>query len=260
MAAELHIGTSGYSFQDWVGPFYPFNWPKNKMLDYYQDRFDTVEINSTYYHIPHPAVMEKIEAKTPPQFQFMVKIPQQFSHELKLEHKSVDAFLQAVHPLTNNGKLKGYLAQFPYRFKYSEKNIKYINDLHRSLDNIPLFIEFRHVSWYHKQTLEFLKNDQLGYVIVDAPKLKGLFPYHAHQTTDISYFRLHGRNQANWWDSGGGDRYDYLYSENELKSFIPDLKYQIEQSSAVYVFFNNCHAGQAVANAELLRQLLNLEF
>jgi uncharacterized protein YecE (DUF72 family) len=111
---KILIGTSGYSFADWVGPFYPEGWPKGKMLDYYKDHFHIVEINSTYYRIPHPSVFYHMASKVPDDFEFIVKAHQSFTHTRKDLPENFKAFHEAVKPLKDSGKLKGYLAQFPW--------------------------------------------------------------------------------------------------------------------------------------------------
>jgi uncharacterized protein YecE (DUF72 family) len=96
---------------------------------------------------------------------------------------------------------------------------------------------------------------------VDEPRLKGLVPPIARVTAGIGYVRLHGRNAKNWWrgsSGGGGDRYDYLYSEEELKEWVTKIKGMVREATKTYVFFNNCHAGQAARNAKLMKELLSL--
>jgi len=120
---EIRIGTSGYSFEDWRGVFYPGQIDKGKMLDYYQNYFDTVEINSTYYRIPHPAVLYNMAKKTKPEFEFIVKANQNLTHQRRQIEAPMVQFKEAIRPLVDRGQLKGILAQFPWSFKYSSANL-----------------------------------------------------------------------------------------------------------------------------------------
>ena len=124
--AMIHIGTSGYSFKDWKGEFYPVDIKNSEMLDFYARHFKVVEINSTYYAIPKPATFERMVEKTPPDFGFTVKAHSGMTHDRK-DNKSVfDQFEEAVQPLIEAKKLKGILAQFPWSFKNVEENRKYL--------------------------------------------------------------------------------------------------------------------------------------
>jgi uncharacterized protein YecE (DUF72 family) len=255
---KVLVGTSGYSFDDWDGVFYPVGHPKGKRLDFYKDHFRVTEINSTYYRIPHPAVFYNMVKKVDGDFEFIIKTHRSFTHDRKeLEEKSRE-FNEATKPVVDSGRLKGYIAQFPYSFKYAPQNLDYIlrgKDLFREA---PLFVEFRNVSWDRPEVYEALRANGIGFCSVDEPDLPGLFPSKAEATTEVGYIRLHGRNAADWW-GGGGDRYNYLYSEKELKEWkskIEDLK---SKTNKIYLFFNNCHLGQAVRNARMFLDMMQLE-
>jgi uncharacterized protein YecE (DUF72 family) len=256
--SNLLIGTSGYSFDDWEGVFYPPGLPKGKRLDFYKDHFSVTEINSTYYRIPHAAVFYHMANKVGDDFEFMVKTHRSFTHDRKDLDEKGKEFNEAVKPLLESGKLKGFTAQFPYSFKYTPDNLGYIIQGKSYFKDAPLFVEFRHVSWDKPEVYETLKANGIGVCSVDEPLLPGLFPPKAIATTEIAYIRLHGRNAANWWGEGG-DRYDYLYSEKELsewKNKIEDLK---TKTNKIYLFFNNCHLGQAVRNARMFFDLMQME-
>jgi len=225
------------------------------MLDYYVRYFSTVEINSTYYHIPNPAVMVNIVKKAPPDFDFMVKVPQSLTHRRTDVEADLGKFTEAIKPFQEMGKLAGLLAQFPYSFKFSSDSLDYITMCHEALVPHRLFVEFRHDSWVNRIMYDRLRAEQIGYVSVDEPQLSGLLKPHLVTTTDIGYVRLHGRNAENWWD-GGSLRYDYSYTEEELEVWrkkIENVKYKVKR---MYVFFNNCHQGKAVSNAQQFMRLL----
>jgi uncharacterized protein YecE (DUF72 family) len=254
--ARVQVGTSGYSFADWVGPFYPPGMRSGDFLSYYSQRFSVVEVNSTYYRIPHPRVLELMERKTPPGFRFVVKLHQSMTHEAALDEPRMREFLAVLEPLKRAGKYDGLLAQFPWGFRRTIANETHLESLRSRLGNEPLFAEFRHDSWAHPELEPWLRERRIGYCAVDEPALKGLMPPIVLLTTDTGYVRLHGRNAENWWDRSGGDRYDYDYSEAELREWLEKVAKLAEQAKRTYLFFNNCHAGQAARNAKLMQELL----
>lgn len=257
MAGKIRVGTSGYSFADWVGVFYPETIAKGKMLDFYAECFDTVEVNSTYYRIPHPKVMENMVKKTSEGFDFMVKAHSSATHQRQQLAIETPKYLEAIKPIADNSKLKGILAQFPWSFKRSAANADHLKRCRELLAEHPLFVEFRHSSWIRQETFDLLKSLEIGYVSVDEPQLDGMVDSLAVATTKTGYVRLHGRNAAKWWN-GGPLRYDYSYSDAELQEWIGKIDRLRENADTVYVFFNNCHEGQAVTNARRILEMLNV--
>jgi uncharacterized protein YecE (DUF72 family) len=254
---DIKIGTSGYSFEDWKGPFYPTDTKKGKYLDYYIKYFPTVEINSTYYRIPHPAVMANIEKKTPENFEFIIKVPDTLTHKRKDITEAVRQFNECIKPMQESGKLKGLLAQFPYSFKFSPVNLDYLKRCREILQPQKLFIEFRHDSWVNRTMYDSFRKNGIGYVAVDEPPLRGLLNPDMFNTTDTAYIRLHGRNAEQWWN-GGALRYDYDYSDEELNEWKKKIEKMKDKAKKLYIFFNNCHLGQAVKNAREMMRKLNL--
>jgi uncharacterized protein YecE (DUF72 family) len=253
----IKIGTSGYSFKDWLGAFYPENLPPGKMLDHYAGHFKTVEINSTYYRIPHAKVFDHLANKVPADFDFMVKVNRDLTHKSKPDTNSMDLLFLSLEGLIQAGKLKGFLAQFPYSFKPGAQNLEHIIQSRRACRGFPLFIEFRNRGWLTEETYKVLEQNDVGYVNVDEPPLFNLVPPQALVTNGTGYIRFHGRNAKTWWDPEAGDRYDYSYSTEELSEWLPIIK-EIEHQaySDTYLFFNNCHMGQAVKNAKTMRALI----
>ncbi|MBI3872584.1 MAG: DUF72 domain-containing protein [candidate division Zixibacteria bacterium] len=252
---SIKVGTSGYSFADWVGPFYPACVAKGKMLDFYVQHFSTVEINSTYYRIPHPAVMRNIERKTPDGFEFIVKAHRSFTHDRAGLDQSTPEFLASVTPMAETGKLKGLLAQFPSSFRFNDANLDYVTSGAALFAPIPLFVEYRHDSWLDPSVKTAMQQAGIGYCNVDEPRLAHLLPSESAATTDVAYVRLHGRNGSHWW-SGGPLRYDYSYSDQELQEWAERMDLLREKASKIYVFFNNCHLGQAVKDAQRFLQMM----
>ncbi|MFH1145006.1 MAG: DUF72 domain-containing protein [Candidatus Eisenbacteria bacterium] len=253
----LRVGTSGYSFADWVGPFYPPGTPRARMLEHYQRHFHAVEINATYYRLPPPGAMQRMAERTPADFHFMVKVPGDVTHARDRDPAPVAGFHRTVAPLQEAGKFTGALAQFPFSFRRSRESEDYLSWLREAFPRLPLFVEFRHESWKSAETVELLDSHGLGICSVDEPALPGLIPRWAARAGDTAYVRLHGRNAQTWW-KGGGERYDYLYSRPELNEWAATIRDLAEGARRTYVFFNNCHAGHAVVNAREMAELLKL--
>ncbi len=253
---SIFVGTSGYSFADWVGPFYPPGTRSGDFLAYYARHFDVVEVNSTYYRVPDPRVVEMMERKTPEHFRFVVKLNQAMTHEGSLEGALVRDFRAVLEPLKAAGKYDGLLAQFPWGFKRTPTNEAHLAGLREALPGEPLFVEFRHESWAAPDVGERLRALDLGFCAVDEPALPGLMPPVAMVTSADAYVRFHGRNAQNWWGRGGGDRYDYDYAAAELTEWVQKVRELADKARRTYLFFNNCHAGQAARSAKLMQELL----
>jgi uncharacterized protein YecE (DUF72 family) len=253
---RILIGTSGYSFADWVGPFYPPGTKSGEFLAYYARHFDVVEVNSTYYRIPSPRMLEQMERKTPDGFRFVVKVNQAITHEGSRDPALYRSFLAVLDPLKAAGKYDGLLAQFPWGFKRTPATLDHLAALRELLGNEPLHAEFRHDSWAAPEVVPWLAAHRLGYCAVDEPALPGLMPPIAPLTWGNGYIRFHGRNAQTWWARGGGDRYDYDYREAELKEWVRKIADLAQQAKRTYLFFNNCHAGQAARSAKLMQELL----
>ena len=249
---EVRIGTSGYSFKDWVGPYYPEKTSNQKMLPFYAQDFDTVEVNYTYYRMPTEKTMAGMARKTPDGFQFFVKANEAFTHKSDLSESG--DFLAALAPMREEGKLAGVLFQFPQRFKNTEVNRKYLKAVAGEFGQ-NIAVEFRDRSWDHKEIYAYLEEIGLNLVSVDEPEVRSLFPRVAKATGDIGYLRLHSRNKGNWY-KGGALRYDYLYSDEELREWLSGLQAMAKRARNLFIYFNNCHAGQAVANAKRMKELV----
>src|ERR1041385_6856125 len=197
-APEVFIGTSGYSFRDWVGPFYPPGLPASEHLAFYAGQFNCVEVNTTYYGIPKPRVLERMAKKTPEGFRFIVKLNQALTHDRATDPLLVRQFLDAVQPLKDAGKYHGLLAQFPWAFRRDDSAKRHLEILRERLPGETLWVEFRHSSWIHPQLAPWLAERQLGYCAVDEPDLPGLVPPVTHVTNGIAYVRFPGRNARTW--------------------------------------------------------------
>lgn len=255
----IYTGTSGFSYDDWKGEFYPAKIAKKDMLAHYARSFNAVEINSTYYAIPGAASFASMDAKTPADFRFVVKAHKDMTHADTANPASFDAFLGAIGPLIDSGKLGCVLAQYPWGFKPSEVNIDRLRDLRDTMGDIRTVVEFRNSDWVNDQTFELLRALDLGFCCVDEPHLKGLMPGVAVVTSDTGYIRFHGRNAKSWWDHQESyQRYDYLYSEEELQEWVPKAEEVIERARDTYMFFNNHYKGKSAVNARMFARMLGL--
>ncbi len=249
----IAVGTSGYSFRDWKGAFYPEKLAAGDYLAYYADHFKTVEINSTYYGIPKPHVFENMVNRTPDGFEFMVKAYKATTHDFQDEKVSGE-FIEAIKPLKDAIRLSGVLVQFPWGFRNNERNRRYIAEIGERYDDFPFYVEFRHNSWNCEEIFDFLSRAGARFVSVDEPQIGCMMPPVAKATGDTAYIRFHGRNEKTWWGKGG-DRYDYNYSEDELEEWIEKVEKLEKTVWKIYAFFNNCHQGYAVRNAFQLKKL-----
>lgn len=255
----IFIGTAGYSYADWRGPFYPAGLPSGDMLSYYARCFSSVEINSSYYQIPHPKVFVNMLAKTSKDFLFVVKAHQDLTHSRRPE--TVTKFLDCLEPLQTAGQFAGILLQFPFSFKNNEDARRYLLDLGAALGDIPKFVEFRHDSWIHPAIFQFLGEAGLSFVSVDQPRLRGLLPQVCTATSTWAYVRFHGRNASSWWNHKEAyERYDYLYTEAELLEWVPKILELARRTEKVFVSMNNHYQGKAVLNARMLREMLKEHF
>jgi uncharacterized protein YecE (DUF72 family) len=253
---EILIGTSGFSFDDWIGEIYPSNIKKQEMLPYYEKElgFSALEVNYTYYSMPSKKTMESFARRTSRDFSFVVKAFKGLTHERADNPKEqCRAFRDGVSPL--GGNLKALLFQFPYMFVPEAANVDYLRRLREEFQGYESVVEFRNAKWFDDRYIEILRELSFGYCIVDEPKLKGLLPFHPALTSDTGYFRFHGRNTA-WFREPVNVRYDYLYSDMELGQFVEPVKEIAARAKTTFAFFNNCHLGKAARNAKTFQQMI----
>lgn len=259
----IHIGTSGYSYADWIGPVYPPGTKPGDMLELYAERFRTVEVNATYYRLPGVKTFEGMRKRAGPGFRFSVKLPGDVTHRGDLE--LVDRFVEVTRPLTEAGALACVLAQFPFAFRNSQDARSTLARLAERLaerfaerlTGAPLVVEFRHASWQVEPVYAFLAEHRLSLAAVDAPALPGLPRPEARATGPIGYLRFHGRNAAQWFDHERAEqRYDYLYEPEELSGWIDRIRALEDATDELFIYFNNHFQGKAATNALQLANLL----
>ncbi|MFH1625018.1 MAG: DUF72 domain-containing protein [Pseudomonadota bacterium] len=263
---NIKVGTSGFQFQDWKGKVYPATIQNRDMLPFYEKElgFDTVEVNYTYYQLPSRKTSEGMIRKTSDKFEFVVRSHKEMTHDIwedktrkgfKDNGQVFARFKEGLVPMTESGRLGCVLIQFPSFFWPKKDNFEYMKLCQERLEGIPLVIEFRNRSWVGESTFRFLQENELGFCVVDEPELPRLMPLIPRSTSDIAYMRLHGRN-TNWFDASREERYNYLYTEGEVRSFLPYVESLSEGKVRTFVFFNNCHAGFAAKNGLMMKKML----
>jgi uncharacterized protein YecE (DUF72 family) len=248
----IYVGTAGFSYKDWIGPFYPEKTKDTCMLEYYAMSFSFVEINSSYYHMPGLKLFESMNKKTPESFRFAVKLFGGFTHERNMGETEAGQFKYSLGPIIESGKLISLLAQFPYSFHYNAENIDYIKRLRNMFSEFEINIEFRNNNWIKTEVFNILKSENLGFVCVDEPGIKGLIKNVIAVTSKTAYLRLHGRNAEKWYGGEGSERYDYLYSTSELLEWVNRIREMEDGSGNTLVSFNNHPKGKAIENAKAI--------
>jgi uncharacterized protein YecE (DUF72 family) len=252
------LGASGFSYKDWMGVYYPANLAQHEWLSYYSREFQTCEINSTYYAIPAPATFQAMVAKTGKEFWFVVKANQEMTHKRDGSGRVCQAFREAIEPVIAAGKLGCILAQFPYSFKFQRDNWSYVSEIRNNLEGLPLVVEFRNAGWLKVEVFQWLREHDTGFCCVDEPQLPNLLPPLAEATSKLGYVRFHGRNKEKWWQpEQAWERYDYSYTADELKEWVPKIKKIASNTETTFVFANNHWKAQSIGTLRQLKALLD---
>lgn len=256
----IYIGTSGYSYDDWIGPFYPEGTKKSEFLAYYRQHFPTTELNFTYYRMPTAGMLANISNKVSPGFLFAVKVPGEITHEREDDPlPGVARFNEALVPLKEEDKFACALAQFPSSFHATAANKDYLKQLRQGFGDTRVVVEFRNREWMSEETFDLLRENDFGYCCVDQPQFESLMPPIAIATSEVAYARFHGRNYQKWWHhEEAWERYDYEYKREELAEWVPKIigLDQQKETMLTLIYMNNHWEGQAPASANLMRDLL----
>ncbi|MFC1921542.1 DUF72 domain-containing protein [Chloroflexota bacterium] len=254
----IYFGTSGFSYEDWVGIYYPEGMRKREWLIYYSREFNTCEINSTYYVVPGQSTMKSMVEKTGEDFLFSIKANQKMTHQRKDNAEVFEAFCRMLEPAVDAGKLGCVLAQFPYSFRPDHTNLDYLGVLRERLGELPVVVEFRNAQWLTDEVFNLLRQLDLGFCCVDEPQLPNLMPPLVKATGDIGYVRFHGRNSAKWWQHEHAyERYDYSYASEELIEWLPGIRELDSATEKTFVFANNHWQGQSVNTIRQLQMMLD---
>jgi uncharacterized protein YecE (DUF72 family) len=289
---SLRIGTSGWNYPSgpgkWNGIFYPATRSKRAGTDrfdelrFYAEHFDTVEVNSTFYGQPRAEVTRGWADRTPAAFDFSLKLYQKFTHPrmfkeaalkrapgaegslldllAEVTQSDIDEFKAGIEPLAAAGKLGALLAQFPASFKDTEGTRDYLAQVLRAFRDYPVAVELRHRSWSDAigDTLAMLNGFNAAWVQIDEPKFRfSIRQNYLPNITSFYYMRLHGRNAAEWWrHEHRDDRYNYLYSGEELREFSETVGAANELVKKSYLYTNNHFSAKSVVNAVMLKAQL----
>ncbi len=253
----IYVGTSGYSYKDWKGNFYPEKIANGEMLSFYSEQYNFTEINSTYYKMPSYFVFKNLNEKTPEDFIFSIKAFGGFTHSRDSKKEDALKFIEAIKPVKENGKLGCIVFQFPYSFHNTLANQSYLEGIREMFMDDKIVFEFRNSLWTRQETMAFLLQRNIGWVCVDEPDIKGLIRPAVAATSDIGYVRFHGRNKEKWYNHNEAyERYDYLYSEEELIEWISRINFIEKHTKTTFVAFNNHFRAQGAKNASMLKRLL----
>ena len=273
--APIRIGTCSFADEALSKYFYPRGLPPKQRLQYYAERFDTVEVDSTFYRLPDEVMVDGWNERTPDGFTMHVKafglmtrhpvlaerLPADLREAMPVDERGrVDRpprelrgevfrrFLEALEPLRRDGKLGGILFQLPPYVVFKPRSLEYLEWSREQLGGDEMLVEFRHRSWLDEdnraETLAFLERLGATHVIVDAPRsdsAKNLVPTVLALTSPTAYVRLHGRNLSTWNKRGGSaaERFDYLYPREELQEWVEPLRELAGEAEQAFAFFNN---------------------
>jgi uncharacterized protein YecE (DUF72 family) len=254
--SRYYIGTAGWSYEDWVGIVYP---PEKERgfhaLTYLAAYINIVEVNSTFYRPPALSLSLSWIKKLAgfPEFLLSVKVHQAFTHDRESwSQKEVDAFNLGIEPLRAKDR--------------SAPNADYLARLFKAFSGYPRTVEVRHSSWDRPDFYASLSEHRVCFCNIDQPVIgQSLRPSSRATIPEFSYVRLHGRNYKDWFreDAGRDDRYNYLYSSEELEEWVERIKDLGRNTEKVFVITNNHYRGQALANAlqiknKITGELLNI--
>jgi uncharacterized protein YecE (DUF72 family) len=288
----VRVGTSGWNYPSgagtWNGLFYPATRSARAgtkhfdELRFYAEHFETVEVNSTFYRPPTRDITRGWAARTPSSFDFSLKLYQKFTHPRMFRNTALtrapgsdgalldwlatvtpsdfDEFRAGIDPLAEAGKLGALLAQFPPSFTNSPGSRDYLAALLRAFSAYPVAVELRHRSWSDAvgETLGLLGAYGAAWVQIDEPKFRFSIRQNYLPNVDTFYYmRLHGRNAAQWWrHDTSEDRYNYLYSADELRDFSETARAADSLVKKSYLYTNNHFSAKSVVNAVMLKAQL----
>lgn len=239
---DFKIGCSGFAYRDWQGIFYPEDLPASEWLHFYAQYFDTLELNASFYRTPGSIFFKNLYKKTPDDFCFVVKIPQQITHIQKMV--GVKEILKDFYNVIKNGlqqKLGAVLFQFPGSYFFT------IERLHHILENLDSnftnVVELRHRSWWTKEVYDLFEDAGICFCSVSYPGL----PEDVIINSPVVYYRFHGVPKL----------YYSIYAED----FVRDIAHKYHSHPTVtkaFCLFNNTATRAALENASYLQEYISL--
>ena len=240
MSTKYHIGTSGFHYDDWRGRFYPQGLAKSKWLEFYATKFNTLELNITFYRLPDESSFEHWREAVPDVFLFSVKASRYITHYKRLKdiEEPLGRFIERVEILGD--KLGPILYQLPPNMRRDDGLLAaFLKKLPKGLKHT---LEFRHNSWFDEEVFGLLGRHNIGFCISDMPGLDPLLVVMA----EFAYIRFHGPGQL----------YGSRYTESEMKDWAGKISTLPKDLNEVYIYFNNDISGYAIENAGMLRRYL----
>ena len=262
-STNVRVGPAGWSYPDWSGYAYPARKPKGfHEVTYLAEFFDTIEINTSFYNpvrADHAKLwVERVAANG--NFRFTAKLWQRFTHDPNASAEDEKLVRAGFDVLRDAGKLGAVLLQFPFSFHRTKETIAYLDGVLKRFADYPLVVEVRHATWNVPEVFELLRERGAGFCNIDQPVIGRSLEPSALATGSVGYVRLHGRRYDTWFSDDatipGYERYNYLYSEEELRPWADRVEKVADATRDVYVITNNHYQGKGVVNAlELISML-----
>ena len=259
----VRVGPAGWSYADWAGIVYPARKPARfHEAGYLAQFFDTIEINTSFYQPLKPdhcrQWIELVSAN--PRFVFTAKLWQKFTHEKDAGAEDERSVRAGFDVLCDADKLGAVLLQFPFSFHRNEENTAHMTKVLRRFADYPLVVEVRHASWSDKAFYAMLRERGVGFCNIDQPVIGRAMEPSERATARVAYVRLHGRRYDTWFsddpETPSSERYNYLYSEDELDHWAARIRRVAEGAGSTFVITNNHFEGKAAVNALQLVRLL----
>ena len=254
--STLRVGPAGWAYDDWKGIVYPPGMERRMHpLNMLCRMFDTVEINVTFYRPVTPDLSMRWvrEVAGNATFKFTAKLWERYTHRRDSWPGEAERarFLEGLKPLVDGGRFGALLAQFPWSFRRTPENRRWLGRILDTFSDWPVAVELRHLSWDGDALYEGLAKRGVAFCNIDQPVLADAIGPSERITAPLGYVRFHGRNAADWFRDGAGrnDRYNYLYSEEELQPWLDRIRRMRERVNELYVVTNNHYRGQAIVNA-----------
>jgi uncharacterized protein YecE (DUF72 family) len=257
----IRIGPAGWAYKDWEGVVYPKQKRKGfRPVEYLSRYFDTIEINSSFYGPPRATAARSWvdQVAGNPRFRFTAKLYEAFTHKRNATAQDERDFKGGLAPLMERDRFGALLLQFPWSFRFDADNRLYLVDLAKRFEEYPLVLEVRHASWAQPEVLDLLAELGIGLANIDQPLFKRSLKPGMEVTAPVGYVRLHGRNYKQWFSATANvrERYDYLYTLDELEPWVERIKAVSAKAEDTYVASNNHNLGKAVTNALEITSLL----
>jgi uncharacterized protein YecE (DUF72 family) len=273
-APQIYVGTAGWSYKDWEGIVYPAQIKKSQHpVEFLANYLDVLEINTSFYGHVKPEwgkLWSRMARAVNPAFMFTAKLNRAFTHApvpvmqsssaetIRASDEDERLAKEGFESLAVEGTLGAVLIQFPISFKNTGPNRVHLDSVIEKFKQFPLVVEVRHNSWTNDGTLRYFAEKGVAFCNIDQPTLgKAVIPSE-HVTAPMAYVRLHGRNYDQWFDSDSrNDRYDYLYTDPELRGWKTRIDAIGEKAQKTFVIANNHFEGKAAVNALQLKAMIS---